>query len=227
MLNGSQVNELVTEVLKYEALKEPVSMPRAYKSATLDIILSYCFARDYQVVQTPSFSHQMILDYETTFPLALVLKHFPWIYYVFVALGQITERFTSREEGRMGDVGKRTGEQIDELIARPEVLQEAAHETIYHHLLTPHPEKGEYGKVPSKKSLVEESINLLAAGSDTVGNTAMVGTFYILNDPVVHAKLYEELKEAWPDKDNDVRYETLEKLPYLVRLSSRPRCNVY
>lgn len=219
-LRLTQVNELITEVFKYADRSEPVNMHRAYRSATLDIIMSYCFARDYHVVQAPSFSYQLLLDFERIFSLVLLVKNFPWIYYVFVVISEITERFTSRTEGRMGDVSKRTRAQIDELLARPELLNEAKHETIYHHLLTPHPEKGEYGKVPSRKSLVEESINLLAAGSDTVGNTTTVGTFYVLNNPAVHAKLYEELKEAWPDKETDATYEALEKLPYLVRPSS-------
>ena len=54
------------------------------------------------------------------------------------------------------------------------------------------------------------------AGSDTVGNTCTVATYHILSNKRVYDTLTAALKLAWPDKDVPVRYETLEKLPYLV-----------
>ena len=64
-------------------------MHRAFRSATLDIILAYCFAKDYAVVHVPGFTHQLLLDYELSFPLVLVMKHFPWLYDVLVLLGAV------------------------------------------------------------------------------------------------------------------------------------------
>ena len=218
----SKVKALVHQVLKYEKEGKPVNMHRAFRSATLDVILVYCFAKDYDVIHTPDFAHELVLDFEFTFPLFLVLKHFPWIFRPLVFLGQISKWLSTRKEGHWGGILQMTSAQVDELLAKPELLESCAHETIYHHLLTPHPEKGKLGEVPSKKSLTEEAENLLAAGSDTVGNACTIGTFHVLNDPAIHAKLVEELRDAWPDKDNDMSYTALEKLPYLVRSSSYP-----
>ena len=191
-------------------------MHRAYRSATLDIILCYCFAEDYQIVHVPGFTHKLILGLEKMFPTILIRKNFPWLWYVLVFVGEVKKALFDSKEGTVGNFEQAASRQIDELLADPQKLAQAEHETIYHHLLTPHPEKGAYGKAPSKKSLLEEAKNLLSAGSDTVGNTSTMGTCFILSHPKVYSRLVEELKEAWPDKEIEMRYTELEKLSYLV-----------
>ena len=191
-------------------------MHRAYRSATLDIIISYCFAKDYQVVHVPGFAHQLVLDYEMVIPIGLILKNFPWLYYALIFIGRANKALLGSKEGSLSDIEQTMSRQIDELLADRQMLAQAEHETIYHHLLTPHPGKGVYGKVPPKKGLMDEAQSMLAAGSDTVGNTSTMGTCFILSHPEVHSRLVEELKEAWPDKEIEMRYSELEKLPYLV-----------
>jgi cytochrome P450 len=66
--------------------------------------------------------------------------------------------------------------------------------------------------------LRDEAMNLVFAGTDTVSSTLTVGTFYILTNPVVHAKLVQELLQAWPDQNTVLNHAALSKLPYLVRL---------
>lgn len=84
--------------------------------------------------------------------------------------------------------------------------------TIYHRLL-----RARVGKDISPVTyLFEEALSLLQAGSDTVGNTCTIGTFYILNNPDIHSRLFDELQEVWPDSDTRTKYTASEKLPYLV-----------
>lgn len=63
-----------------------------------------------------------------------------------------------------------------------------------------------------------KALVFINAGSDTVGNASTVGTFHVLRNPKVLETLTNELKEAWPEKEANVGYEKLEKLPYLVSL---------
>lgn len=58
--------------------------------------------------------------------------------------------------------------------------------------------------------------NIHSKGSDTVGNACSLGIFHILKDKTILSKLIRELDVAWPDKDNIVSCDRLEKLPYLV-----------
>ena len=45
--------------------------------------------------------------------------------------------------------------QIDNFLSDPLLLKEAEHETVYHHLMTPRPDKGQ-PNIPSRKSLLDE-----------------------------------------------------------------------
>ena len=190
-------------------------MHRAYRSATLDVVTAWCFDKDYAVLQAPDFAHKLVLDLEFAFGIFLWQKNFSWLLTPFRMILTLAQQFSSQASE---DVFQLSEKQINELVDKPEMLETLGHETVWHHLLTPHPEKGALGEVPTKKVLMEEVINLLAAGGDTVGNTCTMGTFFVLNDPSVRQRLREELKEAWHNKDNDMPYTALEKLPYLVRL---------
>jgi hypothetical protein len=70
--------------------------------------------------------------------------------------------------------------------------------------------------VPSAGSLYEEAQALTFAGVDTIGNTLMIGTHYLLQQPDTMQKLKTELLETWPSlNDNEPKLRGLETLPYL------------
>lgn len=103
----------------------------------------------------------------------------------------------------------------------PKGLQNLPHlKTIYHQLLRPDAYRS--GTVPSLGSLYDESQALLFGGADTTGTTLMHGSFYILTLPGVYGKLKAELLSAWPVPDDVPSLSELEKLPYLVLVSSWP-----
>ena len=53
------------------------------------------------------------------------------------------------------------------------------------------------------------------AGSDTTANTAMFTSYELASRPETQAKLREELLDAFPDPEEPISFEKLEKLPYL------------
>ncbi|PBL00266.1 cytochrome P450 [Armillaria gallica] len=204
------VDTLIKRILSYS--HQSVDMQRAIRSASLEIIVSYCFARHYNTLDVPDFKHPILLAFEQSFPFCLALKHFPYLFDVLTFVDRLVSWFNPPVAG---DAFAAMNRQIDELLANPLVMESDEHETIYNHLMAPHPVKGQH-TTPSRKSLIEEAINLLAAGSFTVGNAAMVGIYYVLNDPVVHKALVQELRDAWPNKDDRLPLAQLEKLPYLT-----------
>lgn len=59
-------------------------------------------------------------------------------------------------------------------------------------------------------------MGFIMAGSIEITNALTYGTFSVLNDPGIHQALTKELMDIWPDLNQAVGYEILEKLPYLV-----------
>lgn len=86
--------------------------------------------------------------------------------------------------------------------------------TIYHRLMDPKAFRDNI--VPSAGSLYEEGQALMFGGADTVGNTLMVGTHHLLQQPAVLQRLKEELLTAWPILLEEPGLRSLEHLPYLT-----------
>jgi cytochrome P450 len=207
-----KIDLLITELLKY---KTPSDLSSAFRSATLDIIASYCFGRSYDAISYPQFRHPVLSGMEATIPVSPFFRHFNFMIPVFLNLPPWVHNLISPGSRGFNDLREGLLERIDELLKDTSMLEQAEHETIYHHLMTPQPAKGQ-PEIPHRITLLEESVNLLVAGSDTVGNTCAIGTFHILSNRAIYSKLVKELDEAWPDVEKPMKHETLGKLPYLT-----------
>jgi cytochrome P450 len=116
--------------------------------------------------------------------------------------------------------------QINDLSDDPEKLKLLPHNnTIYHRLMDAEAYRNK--TVPSPGSLYEEAQALMFGGADTVGNTLMLGTHRLLQQPEKLQKLRDELFKVWPSLESEPRLRDLESLPYLnavikesLRLSS-------
>jgi hypothetical protein len=192
----------------------PVDLYYAFRSTTLDVITSYCFAQSWSTLTYPSFHHPMLHAMEQQFSLLWVFHAFPFLPKLLAVLGSMATRISPAVKAHVVfQCGMAA--QIDEILGDPGVLDKAEHEIIYHHLMVPDTGKGRH-EIPPRKSLIEEAITLTIAGSDTVGGTATVGFFHVLGNKRVSSILIKELEDAWPDKDTKLGFEVLEKLPYLV-----------
>ena len=215
-MNIAQVDILVNQLSRYAEAGQPANIRRACRSTALELIYAYCFASHEDFITAPDFSHKFVVDSEMAFPLFFWFVHFSWMFNLLVLHSHISAWMRGRNSGILNDSYDRLKGKIDELIAHPGLVDKEEHETIFHHLLTPHPEKGQ-PEIPSKKALWEEAVNLIAAGGDTIAGVMTFGVFHVLHNPAICQKLTTELKAAWPDLDTTMHYQDLEKLPYLVR----------
>lgn len=51
----------------------------------------------------------------------------------------------------------------------------------------------------------------------TTAGVITTAMFHVLNNPDIHEKVYQELKQAFPDKTQEMPFADIEALPYLVR----------
>lgn len=108
---------------------------------------------------------------------------------------------------------------VDYYTANPPSNSDVDHRTIFDVWLKKS-EDGEALKDPwtvPKIEVVDECMSLQVAGSDTAGNAATIGAYHLLTQPEILRKLRQELDVAWPHLEDRVKFESLEKLPYLVK----------
>ncbi|KAF3801981.1 Cytochrome P450 monooxygenase sdnE [Colletotrichum gloeosporioides] len=93
-------------------------------------------------------------------------------------------------------------------------LGQTGHATVFHEMLA--------SSLPSEelehKRMQHEAESLIGAGLETTAWTLALGSFYILHDADVYAKLESELKSAVPDATQIPPWATLETLPYLTAI---------
>lgn len=193
--------------------------------------MDFGFSNDLDALSSPAFRHPVLISAESSFPLFWIFRHFPLLKLILKLPSWVTLRTSSKSLGLLL-LQDTIGKQLDSFIANPKSLHDIPHPIIYHRLLDPEITRKAFGGVqghlpsekgfemntglPSRKSLLEEAQALFLAGSDTVGNTLSVGSFYILSHPHVYQRLVAELKENWVDINERKLYQDLEKLPFLV-----------
>ena len=178
----------------------------------MDIIATYCFARCDNSLNAEDFHDPLLMTIQSTISFFWLIKFLPFLIPLVAAL---PERFVASFSSQFlafFRLRNLVANQIDQILNDQTFFDSMENWTIYHHLLGARVGNND----TSRRDLFEEALSLLQAGSDTVGNTCTIGTFYILNDPGIHSRLFNELREVWPDKNAAAEYTVLEKLPYLV-----------
>jgi cytochrome P450 len=181
----------------------------------MDIIATYCFGRCDNSLGAEDFHDPLLMTIQSTITSFWLIKFLPFLVPLVAFL---PERLVARFNPQFlafFRLRNMIADQTTEVSNNQSFVDNAETRTIYQHVLAARVDKSN-PLVSSRHDLLEEVLSLLQAGSDTVGNTCTIGTFYILNDRDVHSKLFDELQEVWPDKSTRAEYAVLEKLPYLV-----------
>ncbi|KAJ7656544.1 cytochrome P450 [Mycena rosella] len=211
-----KIDKLISRISTNGKHGKPVDMHMAYRSATMDIITNYCFADSFDALDAPDFRHPILVGLQTGITSSWILKYMPWMLHAIESAPDWMVDRLPREHQFFRDLRRFSSTQIDGYTVDPTLLDRADQPTIFHQLMVPSVKSK--GLIPSRTSLMGETMALLAAGHDTVGGVCTVGTFHILRNPMVHARLVEEVRQVWPDVDSPAGYSQLEKLPYLTAI---------
>jgi hypothetical protein len=207
-----KVDELCTALANSSG---PTDMQWAYRCMTLDIITYLAFGKSINALSAPGFRAPIIVSMDAGASVFIRFKHSSLYRRMIFSTPPETAMKMSPPSAGMINFQLMLIEQIQGLLNDPErTLAELPHQmSLYHRLMDP--ETYVDGKTPDVGSLHEEAKALLFAGADTVGNTLMVGTHYLLHDSAALGKLKAELHEVWPVLDEPPKLSQLEKLPYL------------
>ncbi|OAG05802.1 cytochrome P450 monooxygenase-like protein [Paraphaeosphaeria sporulosa] len=201
----------------------------AFRCMSMDVITSFCFGKPIYAVDAPGFQAPIVMAMDASLPVFVGFKYSDVFKNMILKCPPKLSKVVSPATAGLVDLQQLLLRQINDLTSDPEKLKALPHNmTIYHRLLDADAYRDK--KLPSAGSLYEESQALMFGGADTVGNTLMVGAYYLLQNPDKQQTLRDELRTVWPSLDSaeaDPRVKDLERLPYLnavikesLRLSS-------
>ncbi|KAK7044004.1 hypothetical protein VNI00_008172 [Paramarasmius palmivorus] len=216
------VDTLIERLSTYAETREPADLFLGYRATTLDIITSYLFAQRFNALDSPKFQHPLLIGLDESLRAGWLGRYLP------IQLDKWLPEWVLRKAAPkviplLDQVGYIT-RQLDKISADPPSLHDAGHKAIFSVLFdTSKSDTGEDPWVFPKAQVIDECFSLQFAGSDTVGNACMVGTYGLLANKEALCRLRRELDVAWPDIHSPMTWEALERLPYLTIVS----CGTY
>ncbi|ESK83302.1 cytochrome p450 [Moniliophthora roreri MCA 2997] len=208
------VDTLIDKLSAYAETCEPADMFLAYRATTLDIITSYLFGQRFNALDSPGFRNSLLIGLDDSLRAMWFGRYLPiqidkWLPESFL------RKISPAMSPLLDQVGFIAGK-LDEIAHDPPSLNDVGHKAIFSVLFdTSKADSAGDPWIFPRQQVIDECVSLQFAGSDTVGNACMVGTFGLLTNREALGKLRRELDEAWPDSTTTINFEVLEKLPYL------------
>lgn len=179
---------------------------------TSDIIVDYCFERDYHFASQPRFRAFFTDAMVDLLDPVHFVTQFPW---VVKLVNLLPERVITSLQPGMASVIKFNNEMTDQIVDIKQGAEardtEKTHDTVFSALL----ESSLPPEELSLKRLQHEAISVTGAGIETTMRALSLASFHIIANPPVFQRLRKELITAIPDPENPPTWDELGRLPYL------------
>ncbi|KAL4780079.1 cytochrome P450 [Aspergillus varians] len=206
---------LIKRVEQYRDLKAPMPIHRGYMAFSEDVIMQYCFGHDYGSLHKQDWTpilHDAFVGVTRSGNTAL---QFPLIPKIMNALPHSWIEKLDPLYALIFRMQKDFGAQIRDLKATGPTKTDKP--TVFSDMIQ--------GDLPAiekaDRRLQDEAQLVIGAGLTTTGWALTVGTFYLLSNPKVLARLRRELDDALPEHapgnlGGSLEWTHLERLPYLT-----------
>ncbi|KAK8052918.1 hypothetical protein PG996_012219 [Apiospora saccharicola] len=192
--------KLASAITKMNASQQSIDLLYAFRSFTLDTIMSFTFGNNIGALDAPQFRDPLILGMDATLPALPVLKNFSWVRQLTYAFPPtLVMQLLPNADAiapRVYQVRDVIHRQLQAVLNSPEKLEDAQHQTIFHRMLDARAWRTKV--VPNMTELHDEGFTLVFAGSNTVADTLVMGHWNLLRKPALLRALREELRTVWP-----------------------------
>ncbi|KAJ8080309.1 hypothetical protein PM082_017142 [Marasmius tenuissimus] len=189
----------------------PVNLFLAFRAASMDIIMSYYFAESFDALETPGFDYPVLTSILNSITVIPLLVYFPFLVPILGTGPPRVLKWTAPMLNGYFDLFEHFSIRIAEAWADPARLSWQDHVTVFQKLLDcPENER------PTKRSLMDEAVTLLGAGTETTGGTLTTAIYHIFTNSSVLERLRLEIDSVWPNDGTNLKYRDLERLDYLA-----------
>ncbi|KAL4901410.1 hypothetical protein BDW74DRAFT_187646 [Aspergillus multicolor] len=181
---------------------------------TTDIIVEYCFERQYNFIREPDFKSGFVDVMMDLVEPILWVTHFPWIMKLMQSLPDSVVSWLNPGMKNVLDFNDEMLTQVNEALGHAQEVdtKNQRPETILTSIIQSDVPRSEV----APERLQHEAISLMGAGIETTMRALTLSIFHITNTPWVNQRLREELKDAIPDPANLPSWEALEQLPFFA-----------
>lgn len=197
---------------------QPINFSNACKSLATDVVTEFAFHKSYNLLSDPEFAASNHSMTRTFAQVATWHRHFGFILQLFEAMPRWFVSLTNPSALAMLDFFDDIENQTKTLIAKHKghASQDVAADIVQQMLDSDMPEQEK-----NTKHLMLEVRTIVAAGTETSGNTLSVTIFHLVANPDKAQRLKEELLAA-QKRNNGLlpTYQELQQLPYLSAVVS-------
>ncbi|KAG0638746.1 cytochrome P450 [Tuber brumale] len=205
---------LCRRMKEHEAQDKLFNCHKAFAAFIVDIITEFAYSKSYDILSLPDFDSRIEHALDSQLEAILIFKHFPILAEIVSWLPIWIINSLMPDGGSFAELELDAKVHLMEVFARVSdgtIKNNPAHRSIFGGMLAENPDLKSTG--PTK--LAQEAMSIVAAGVHITRWTMCVGLLEVARDPLIQAKLYEELKMASPDINGEFSYLRCEKLPYL------------
>ncbi|KAL6915276.1 hypothetical protein FSST1_006771 [Fusarium sambucinum] len=196
------------------ATGKPMDLHHALRAVSIDVITEYAFGESYGLLDTPDFGYDFFMLVLRLGPAAWIFRQAPWLKTVLRSIPESLVRIVSAPMTNVIDMQRHCNSKLRNIEKQLDVgsVELNGRATIFSALMTPDDRR----KPAAVAHLEDEAYTVLTAAADTTGNAMTTICRYVFADPNVYSKLHAELKTSFPDENEVMRFQILEKLPYLT-----------
>lgn len=224
----SRAEKLTDLVSSKLARKEAVDMHHAFRAISVDVITDYAFGESYHLLDTADLGRGFFEMVNGIGPTMWVFQQWPFLQKLSLCMPSAVAKMVSKSLKHVLNLQEvwliqlpflhcvntfqhcRT--QVLAVKAKMDAGENVERSSIFEALLTP----ADGYVVPTPDQIKDEAYSVLVAAADTTGNAMTVAAYNVVKNPDIYRALVAELKDAFPNEDDTLKYSKLEKLPYLV-----------
>ncbi|KAL3420294.1 benzoate 4-monooxygenase cytochrome p450 [Phlyctema vagabunda] len=206
----TQVQNLCALLRARCASQQVLDLRVAFSSLTLDIISAYCFGDTWGCLQDEELAEMWKFTLDDIFEKANLIMHVPWLL-------DLINRLPDKWAGPVVRHHRNTKKHVSAVLRHEDGKDSASIEKGQHSIFHELRDSSELPQVEKTVDrLAAEGNILIGAGSETTAQVLAVLGFHLLDNPESLRKLREELDAVMPTGDEVVKWQDLEKLPYLA-----------
>ncbi|CZR59395.1 uncharacterized protein PAC_09287 [Phialocephala subalpina] len=201
---------------KFKEGKE-LDLNHAFRAVSIDVITDYAFADCYDLLGREDLGKTFFEMVQKRGPAAWMFVQWPGLQALAMGLPKWVASALSQPIAHTLKLVEHCRAQCQSVKDAMDSgkVSDSSQPSIFQELLSPEGKDEDY-VVPTVDQLKDEAHSILAAAADTTGNAMTVAAYHTVSNPEIFEMLRRELKENFPDSEQELGFVELERLSYLT-----------